>query len=275
MKTLDPLKLYFTQADIDEFNQHKDDLDDWAKQGRRELRPLIFQRFLQRIEERVKLADELLAEKHDFSVDETMIIEPDDAVFARNDAEVRDLWRSRVKYDLLGLMAEKAKAKAAEDRKAEDAKGRRGQTGRRGQRRPALALPMNRRLREADRRQSRPTTSRTPQEKLSRRYHSLLKRWHQTDNDELLEMYLTALTTSYDPHTSYMSPDSLNDFEIQMRLNLDGIGAALQGDSDGDTVIQKIIPGGAADKDRRLKPKTTRCSASARATTARSSTWST
>ena len=65
-------------------------------------------------------------------------------------------------------------------------------------------------------------------------------------------MYLTALTTSYDPHTSYMSPDSLNDFEIQMRLNLEGIGAALLGTPEGDTVIQKIIPGGAAYEDKRL-----------------------
>ncbi len=92
----------------------------------------------------------------------------------------------------------------------------------------------------------------TPQEKLSRKYRSILKRWRQTDNNELLELFLTALTTSYDPHTSYMSPDSLNDFEIQMGLHLDGIGAALQATPEGDTVIQKIIPGGAAYEDKRL-----------------------
>ncbi len=92
------------------------------------------------------------------------------------------------------------------------------------------------------------------QEKLSRRYHSFAKRMHQTDSDELLEMYLTALTTSYDPHTTYMSPGSLENFEIQMRLNLEGIGAALQF-TDGYTVVSKIIPGGAADKDGKLKPE--------------------
>ncbi len=74
----------------------------------------------------------------------------------------------------------------------------------------------------------------------------------QTDNDELLEMYLTALTTAYDPHTTYMSADSLENFEIQMRLNLEGIGAALEA-PDGETVVKKIIPGGAAAKDGRLK----------------------
>ena len=65
-------------------------------------------------------------------------------------------------------------------------------------------------------------------EKISKRYHSFAKRMQQTDHDELLEMYLTALTTAYDPHTTYMSADSLENFEIQMRLKLEGIGAALE-----------------------------------------------
>lgn len=88
--------------------------------------------------------------------------------------------------------------------------------------------------------------------KLSQRYHSFAKRMHQTDDDELLEMYLTAMTSSFDPHTTYMSPRRLENFEIIMRLELEGIGAALQSE-DGYTVVKKIIPGGAADKDGRLK----------------------
>ncbi len=77
---------------------------------------------------------------------------------------------------------------------------------------------------------------------------------HQTDSDELLEMYLTSLTTSYDPHSTYMSQSSLDNFDIQMKLKLEGIGAALQF-TDGYTVVSKIIPGGAADKEGHLKPE--------------------
>ena len=89
-------------------------------------------------------------------------------------------------------------------------------------------------------------------DKLSRRYNSFLKRMKQTDGDELLEMFLTAVTSSYDPHTTYMSPSSLDNFRILMSLNLDGIGAALKFD-DGYTVVTKIIPAGAADKHGKLK----------------------
>ena len=91
--------------------------------------------------------------------------------------------------------------------------------------------------------------------KILRRYKSVQRRWHQSDSDELLERYLSAVTTSYDPHTSYMSPSSLENFRILMRLNLEGIGAALQVSEEGTTKITKIIPGGAADKHGKLMPE--------------------
>ena len=91
-------------------------------------------------------------------------------------------------------------------------------------------------------------------EKLGRRYHSYAKRMNQIGNDELLEMYLTAMTTGYDPHTSFMSATTLENFEIEMKKELDGIGASLQFD-DGVTVVHKIIPGGAAARNGQLQVK--------------------
>ena len=90
--------------------------------------------------------------------------------------------------------------------------------------------------------------------KLRKRYDSIRKSWQQTDNDELLERYLSAMTTGFDPHSSYMAPTTLDNFNIQMKLELDGIGASLRS-VDGYTVVQNIIPGGAADKHGGLKPE--------------------
>src|SRR3954447_6217600 len=90
--------------------------------------------------------------------------------------------------------------------------------------------------------------------KLTKRYESIRKSWQQTDDDELLERYLSAMTTSFDPHSSYMAPSTLDNFNIQMKLELDGIGASLRA-VDGYTVVQNIIPGGAADKNKGLKPE--------------------
>ena len=72
---------------------------------------------------------------------------------------------------------------------------------------------------------------------------------HQMDNSDIVEMFITSITTSYDPHTSYMSSETFENFMIQMRLQLEGIGATLQSsEDDGYTVIKRIVPGGAADK---------------------------
>ena len=89
-------------------------------------------------------------------------------------------------------------------------------------------------------------------ERIHKRYKNLLRFTKQIDKDELLERYLVALTMSFDPHSTYMSPRSQDEFEIAMRLKLQGIGALLSGE-DGKTVIKEIIPGGAAEQDKRLK----------------------
>ena len=89
-------------------------------------------------------------------------------------------------------------------------------------------------------------------DRIKKRYRNLVRFTKQIDHDELLERYLVALTMSYDPHSTYMSPKSQEEFEIAMRLKLQGIGALLSGE-DGKTVIKEIIPGGAAESDKRLK----------------------
>jgi carboxyl-terminal processing protease len=91
-------------------------------------------------------------------------------------------------------------------------------------------------------------------QKILTRYQGMLKRWKQVDNYDLLELYLSDLTTSVDPHSSYMSPNTLDDFDIAMRLHLEGIGAVLRSEN-GQTIVVEVVPGGAAAADGRLKPK--------------------
>jgi len=90
---------------------------------------------------------------------------------------------------------------------------------------------------------------------LHKRYRNLkLLRIDQQQPIDTLETYLTEVAQVFDPHSSYMSPTTWENFEIQFRLSLDGIGAELRPD-DGYTIVHSIVAGGAADKDGRLKPK--------------------
>jgi carboxyl-terminal processing protease len=107
LKALDPMKLYFYQADIDEFAKSRDDLSNAIRRGDVSFAYTVFRRFLQRIDERVNLADQLLAEQPDFTVDEEMVIDRDAAQYSRDLPAARDIWRKRIKYDLLALEADK------------------------------------------------------------------------------------------------------------------------------------------------------------------------
>lgn len=89
-------------------------------------------------------------------------------------------------------------------------------------------------------------------DRLKKRYHTNQVFLDQTESHEVLELYLSSLTHCLDPHSTYMSPQTLEDFRIDMELKLDGIGARLKYD-DGYTIVEEVIEGGAAFADGRLK----------------------
>ena len=85
-------------------------------------------------------------------------------------------------------------------------------------------------------------------ERVDRRYRRFRDRMHRTSSDERLALFVNALGAAYDPHSTWLAPEVLEEFQIAMRLNYQGIGAHLA-DEDGHAVIKSLIPGGAAAQD--------------------------
>ena len=112
LKSLDGMKLYFYQSDIDEFNQQRNDLDDMVNGGRRELCLHVFKRLLKRVDERVAMVNELLKGEFDFTADEVLVTDPDKLTYRRHAG------RSQ------GAVAEAAQVRPAR------AQGRQGEQGR-------------------------------------------------------------------------------------------------------------------------------------------------
>jgi len=202
----DGRKLYFLQSDIDEFMKNRDKIDDFVKGGDLTFAYQVFDRFIERLDQRVATVEQILKEPFDFNANDSIVTDAKLLTYPKTDDEARARWVKLIKFNLLTFKSDKIDEQEARD-------------------------------------------------KVLRRYKSVQKRWHQSDSDELLERYLSAVTTSFDPHTTYMSPSSLENFRILMRLNLEGIGAALTVSEEGTTKITKIIPGGAADKQGKLKPE--------------------
>ncbi|MBK9139413.1 MAG: carboxy terminal-processing peptidase [Verrucomicrobia bacterium] len=88
---------------------------------------------------------------------------------------------------------------------------------------------------------------------LSARYKRLLRSWADLDNDDVLQLYLSALANAYDPHSDYMGKAQLENFAISMKLSLFGIGALLRAE-DGYCKIESLMAGGPAARSRKIKP---------------------
>ncbi|MCU7809625.1 MAG: PDZ domain-containing protein, partial [Candidatus Thiodiazotropha sp. (ex Notomyrtea botanica)] len=86
---------------------------------------------------------------------------------------------------------------------------------------------------------------------LRARYTRLENRVLQFDSNDIFQTFINAYTLSLEPHTSYMSPSTSENFDISMSLSLEGIGAVLK-DEDGYTVVQKTVIGGPAELSKLL-----------------------
>jgi carboxyl-terminal processing protease len=89
-------------------------------------------------------------------------------------------------------------------------------------------------------------------ETLDKRYEGYQSRLKKLNNEDVFQMFMNAYATAIEPHTNYLGPRSAENFDIMMRLSLDGIGAVLQSREDY-TVIREVVPGGPADKSGKLK----------------------
>jgi carboxyl-terminal processing protease len=88
---------------------------------------------------------------------------------------------------------------------------------------------------------------------LTRSYTRIQRMINEYDNDDVLQIYLTALARVYDPHSDYMGKSELENFSIGMKLSLYGIGALLQSE-DGICKIRSLTDGGPAQRSKQLKP---------------------
>ena len=92
----------------------------------------------------------------------------------------------------------------------------------------------------------------TPEKIVAHRYEQLLRDLHEQTHQDAVDLFLKALALTYDPHSEYMSKTETDNFNINMRLSLFGIGAVLHSE-DGYAKIMELVTGGPAQKDGRLK----------------------
>ena len=98
------------------------------------------------------------------------------------------------------------------------------------------------------------SSSDSPKKDISKRYKNRLRRIAQQKEEDIFSLAMNILTNQFDPHSSYLSPRSAEDFDMNMSLKLSGIGALLGVDDDYTKVIS-LVPGGPAEKSGKIKPE--------------------
>ncbi|MEM9300916.1 MAG: carboxy terminal-processing peptidase [Pseudomonadota bacterium] len=202
VESLDPNRIFFLASDIRSFEAYRESLDDAL--NNQQLSPAfeIFNVYSHRVFQRTEYASRLLERNFNFEIEETVELDRSEEAWAESEKELNEIWRKRVKNDVL-------------------------------------------RLRLADKEDDAAT------ELLSERYDNLARRVSELDSEDVFQYFMNAFAAAIEPHTGYLAPRSSENFNISMRLSLEGIGAVLQRENEY-TVIRRIVVGGPASDDGRL-----------------------
>ena len=223
LRDLDYQRLYFTQVDVDGFRAKYGDNLHTLLLEKKCMVPAeeIYNIFVKRVEARVALTDKLLKEPaFDFAADESVARSRKEAAWPKDEDHAAELWRTQVKEAVLSemLRRELLSKLAKEQGKPDPGKG-----------------------------------DHDPKEKISLRYRRFLNSVRDIDGEDVANYFLSAVATTYDPHTDYMSFREMGRFKDGMKNELVGIGALLQAEEDGATKIMGIVVGGPADRKGNLK----------------------
>ena len=250
LRFLDPTHIFFLQEDIDMFAKSKDELARKAAAGDVQIAFDIFNLRSLRLAEYRDFARDFLSKPVKYDPDETYHIDREDAPWPKNVEEQHALWTKRIKNELIvarmsdKAAEEEAKEAAEEKEKAKAAEAKDGEA-KDGETKDGKA--------EKEEETPAPAASLLPpDERVKKRVDQLCTTVAGMDPIDVLEGYLTAFANVCDPHSTYMSPATGEDFDIHISLNLSGIGAVLSSE-DGYTKVVEVVQNGPADKEGTLR----------------------
>ena len=263
---LDPLRLHFTAADAAEFEQYRNTLDESLQEGNLAPGYHIYNRYQQRVIERLiynlKWVEESDTE-FDFTQDEYIVADRSEAPWPADEAAQRELWRKHLKSAFLSLKLARDEVAAADDA---DSAAVNTDTDPSESINDVQAIAAETAVSEpatdeeavaAETGSETNETANVPEtirEQLSQRYRAQLSQVLKTNNLDVFQRYMDAMTMSFDPHTQYYAPRAAENFNMNMRLSLEGIGAVLT-TRDEYTEVVSIVPGGPADLAGELQPR--------------------
>jgi carboxyl-terminal processing protease len=251
IKSFDYGQMHFLQSDLDEFYfRFADAMEAFLQKGNLYAAFEIFKTFRERIETRTDWIHARLKEDFGFSVEESFVTDRKEAPWPADTSEADALWERRIKYELINEMLSLASESKLDKLDSIELQ----------QMNPGMAADEDDSEEDFD-----PETVlrlledpeyyadilEQAKTKIRRRYDRRLGRIKQREAAEVQEAYVNSMTQLFDPHSSFLSADTLENFNSAVQNSFVGIGALLQ-DEDGICTIKDILPGGPAEASRKL-----------------------
>jgi carboxyl-terminal processing protease len=240
IQALDPSKRFFLQSDVDEFVTYETRIDDQIKNRDLTFFELTYNRLMQRITESKAYYPDVLAKPIDYTVEEDFNTDYEKLPYSKTVAELKERWRKQIKLSTLSSLTDKLEL--------QENKGKPVSKGD---------------VLEAD-----PLKEKEDVSIVSKSYEELEKETRESSLKSLNEyfsfiddlnrndwfsVFVNAIASRFDPHTSYFAPEEKDRFDISMSGKLEGIGARLQKKNDF-TEITELISGGPAWRGKELEP---------------------
>ena len=233
LTTLDPSRSYFLNHDVDKLNKQYPDLHKKLRKGNISFATNAYAILLERMNNRLAFTDALLEKGFDTNLEEDFLWDRSEANWSINTNEWNNLWRKRIKNEYIGRLINEHLDQEEKISETESTMNTNS-------------------LEETVSDEYTENTILSPEEFILDRYKQLILSMESFDQEMILQRYLSSFSQVYDPHSDYLSPSNVEDFNINMKLSLVGIGAMLRPD-DGAAKIVRLIPGGPAETDGRLK----------------------
>ena len=214
LRRLDSRKRFFTQEDVDLFDEFRAQVDDEINEQNFDFFKLTINTLEDRIDQAGTFYNEILAKPFNFEESELVEMDPDKRAFCANETELKERWRKSLKYQVLSQIMDKLdkQKKAIEDNDTS-----------------VVQKTFDQLEIEA-------------REKVLDNHNDWFDRMDKTNVRDRMSTYVNAIIQTFDNHTGYFPPKDKEDFDIRLSGKLEGIGATLR-EEDGFIEVVKIVPG--------------------------------
>ncbi|WP_229663391.1 carboxy terminal-processing peptidase [Cloacibacterium rupense] len=233
LEMMDPAKKFLLQSDVDEFTKHRTKLDDYLNKGDLTFFNLTVDRLNARTKEVEKLSQDILSKPINFDEKEELILEPKLKTYPKNQEELRTEWKKFIKYNILQeIETLNAKEETQKEKKDSVTKFKLKDT-----------IKLN--ILTPQQKQAKAT------EEVKDLLTSMFKRYEKRKKMDWFSLYMNAYTEVFDPHTNYFSPQDKEDFDVNFKGKVIGIGATIQ-EKKGKILIGTLVVGAPAWKSKQV-----------------------